>query len=492
MESTCHVCCEPFDLKKRKAIVCTCEFEVCLVCFETYQCEHSGLYEVHCMNCKTPLSDEFLHKNLSQSVFKRLKEFTKKRLRDEERAYEPETCLYIQYDNAIETIKVNEYCQLSKEYSDLHDEVRTMSIQKSKDVKLRDEIKKKKRLCDNMKYAMQTLEMRISNWRTLMIMSRFFIDIVPEELKPKVLNDNRITQNTTKYNTNVFCKCSNGECKGFVLKPCYECVLCQRKICSKCITVKTEEHECVEEDLKNAEFILNTSKPCPNCGAFIHKIEGCDQMWCTQCNTAFSWRTAAILDNSTIHNPHFYEWMRTRPNQRNVNMNWNNCEGLPDYAHVLQHARILYPEYAVTRQNKNVANGNRVRLLAEIHRICNHIHHVEHRVVMERDFRTNLDIRFRWMKNEITDKKYELMLHKRYKQRIVNLRIAQVNETIWTICADIFHRFLRNTDTSADVFDGFKKEFVEAFKYTNVCLTNLSLIYKVATMPYKYYEWMKE
>ena len=493
MESACHVCCEAFDLKKRTAIVCTCNFNVCLVCFEKYQCENSGLYEVHCMNCKIPLSDEFLHKHLSQSVFKRLKEFTKKRLREEEMAYYPETCLYIQYDNDVETIKMEKYRKLSKEYSDLCDETRRMSIQKNKDVKLRDEIKKKRHLCDTKKYEMQRLEMRILDWRSTMMMSRFFMDIVPEELKTKVLNDKRITLNTSIYNTNIVCKCSNGECRGFVLKPHYECVLCRQKICSKCLTGKAEEHECKEEDLKNAEFMMSTSKPCPKCAAFIHKIEGCDQMWCTQCNTAFSWQTAQIIENSTIHNPHYYEWMRTHRNQEVDRFHeWNNCDGLPNYGHVLQHARILYPEYMINRQGTNIVNKNRIRFLSEIHRICNHIHHAERRVlIMERNFRTNLDVRFKWIKNEITDKKYEMILHKRYKQKIVSLRIAQVDETLWIICADIFHRFLRNVDASGDVFDAFKKEFIEAFKYANSCFTHLSFIYKV-TMPYKVYDWMNE
>mgnify|MGYP001437199715 CR=1 FL=1 len=493
---TCHVCCEEFDLKKRKAIVCKCDFKVCLVCFETYQGEHSGLYEVQCMNCKTPLCDDFLHSHLSKSILKRLKEVTKKRLRDEEMAFMPETCLYVQYDRDVETKKIKEYYQLSKEYEELNDEIRKMCIQKNKKQTFRDEIRKKKRLSEEKKYDIQRLEMRILNWRQSMIMSRFFMDIVPDELKSKVLNDNRIRREPIKYNTNIVCKCSNGECKGFITKPIYECVLCQYKICSKCLTEKTDNHECTEENLKNADFILSTSKPCPTCATFIHKIEGCDQMWCTQCNTAFSWRTAEILNHSTIHNPHYYEWMRTRQNH-DVDrfQDWNNCEGLPEYGHVLQHARILYPDW-VNRQTRtpNVvtpANRKRLKFLGEVHRICNHIHHVERRVVMERNFRTNLDIRMKWMKNEITDKNYEMVLHRRYKQRVVDLRIAQVNQTIWTICADIFHRFLRNVDPSAEIFDGFKKEFIEAFKYGNVCFTNLSLIYNV-TMPYKAFDWMQE
>ena len=55
-------------------------------------------------------------------------------------------------------------------------------------------------------------------------------------------------------------------------------------------------------------MLAKDSKPCPKCQSLIFKINGCDQMWCTQCHTAFSWKTGKLEKN--IHNPHFYEWQR--------------------------------------------------------------------------------------------------------------------------------------------------------------------------------------
>jgi len=40
----------------------------------------------------------------------------------------------------------------------------------------------------------------------------------------------------------------------------------------------------------------------------------CDQMWCTSCNTAFSWRTLRIV-NGTVHNPHYFEYLRRNGQQ---------------------------------------------------------------------------------------------------------------------------------------------------------------------------------
>jgi hypothetical protein len=73
--------------------------------------------------------------------------------------------------------------------------------------------------------------------------------------------------------------------------------------------VKEEGHECKEDDVSTVRLIRKETKPCPKCSTRISKIDGCDQMWCVECKTAFSWKSGNIV-NGAIHNPHYYEFLR--------------------------------------------------------------------------------------------------------------------------------------------------------------------------------------
>jgi hypothetical protein len=108
-------------------------------------------------------------------------------------------------------------------------------------------------------------------------------------------------------------RCEQPDCQGFVGTD-WKCGLCAVKYCAdctECLAAAIEtSHVCDTERLATARAIRREAKPCPKCAALISKIDGCDQMWCTQCRTAFSWRTGAI--EVYVHNPHYYQWMRER------------------------------------------------------------------------------------------------------------------------------------------------------------------------------------
>ena len=102
--------------------------------------------------------------------------------------------------------------------------------------------------------------------------------------------------------------CKTEDCRGF-LSSGYKCEICETFTCPKCLDVlgpdKNVEHTCKESDVKSAELIRKETKPCPSCGFRISKISGCPQMWCTECHTAFNWKTG-FKETGTVHNPHFY------------------------------------------------------------------------------------------------------------------------------------------------------------------------------------------
>ena len=106
-------------------------------------------------------------------------------------------------------------------------------------------------------------------------------------------------------------KCPDENCRGF-LSTQWKCGLCEKWACPECHVIKGDtrdaDHTCDPDTLATAQLLSKDTKPCPKCSTPIHKIEGCDQMWCTQCHTGFSWKRGTI--ENRVHNPHYYEWQR--------------------------------------------------------------------------------------------------------------------------------------------------------------------------------------
>jgi hypothetical protein len=111
-------------------------------------------------------------------------------------------------------------------------------------------------------------------------------------------------QNTKHYGMN----CPTMDCVG-KLAGDGTCGLCSRHYCHECMKETSDGHECRQEDVETIRELRKNTRPCPKCNIPIYKIEGCDQMWCVQCHTTFSWKTGAIV-HGVVHNPHFYDYRR--------------------------------------------------------------------------------------------------------------------------------------------------------------------------------------
>ena len=110
-------------------------------------------------------------------------------------------------------------------------------------------------------------------------------------------------------------KCCDPECRGFV-SSAWKCGLCSNFSCAHCHEVKgktTEEidaHVCNTDNVETVRLLRTDTKPCPGCGTYIHKTEGCDQMFCISCKQLWSWKTGRIEERG--HNPLYLEWMRSQ------------------------------------------------------------------------------------------------------------------------------------------------------------------------------------
>jgi len=103
--------------------------------------------------------------------------------------------------------------------------------------------------------------------------------------------------------------CMKEDCRGYI-NTAFKCGLCGTIFCKECHAIDTKDHICKEEDIATAKLIMSDTKPCPGCSISVHKIDGCNQMWCTQCKTAWDWKTGAI--QKKVHNPHYFEYLRNR------------------------------------------------------------------------------------------------------------------------------------------------------------------------------------
>ena len=273
--------------------------------------------------------------------------------------------------------------------------------------------------------------------------------------------------------------CPDEECRGF-LSSQWKCGICEKWSCPDCHLVKgytrDAEHTCNPDDVATARLLANDTKSCPKCSTGIFKIDGCDQMWCTQCHTAFSWRTGAIQHQ--VHNPHYYEWLR-RTNGGDAPRNPGDVPCGREMHHNLSE---LVTRCIRRRHSQDPKSTECRRRCEEIIRRTIHLNYAERPVPANYE-RRNEDLRIKYLMKEITEVDMKDQLQRDDKRHNKVQEVADIYTMVSTTVTDIMYRFLYHLETeslpndfSTDILD----EIHPLIKYANECLADVSYTYSCA------------
>lgn len=316
-QKDCPVCMDHFTSVIRQPIRCAyCPHTVCRQCASRFLL--TTLNDPHCMGCKREWNREFIDTNLTQTFRKGpLKLQRRKVLIDREKGRLPAMQVFMEAKVGMDQANKRSQelwlrkRQLKKQKTKIHAEILAGGILEA------DELNKE-------------IEEKLGPINTELAAIRIEMTQCTDEVRRLW----RIFHGTERVVREFIMKCPADECRGF-LSSAWKCGTCQKNFCNDCHAEKSgqkdDTHVCNEEAKSTAAMIQNETKPCPKCGIRISKIDGCDQMWCTECQTTFSWNTGQILLNTVTHNPHYYEYLR-RVNNGQIPREAGDvpCGGLPN------------------------------------------------------------------------------------------------------------------------------------------------------------------
>lgn len=421
----CSICCEEFSSTRRKKVTCPhCEFDCCRNCIEKYLLTDSNIY-AKCMNCSHDLSDDFLINNTTK-VFWNSK-FLEKRALDSlsrEKSLLPATQVYVKREKERRSI-IEDIKQKDQEYIELQ------------------------RLANAAYLEKRTLEAVLHN---------HYEDITNIEYVEK-----------KKFTL----PCPIKDCNGF-LSNNYKCGTCDVKVCPHCrepkeytekqiveMNIEVTEHVCDESLVETVKLIKSDTKPCPSCSAPIYKIEGCDQMYCTSCNTPFSWKTGKKV-SGRIHNPHYYEYLRNRAGSDEIRREPGDdpCAQQVEITNV----RYIYKEFVrICSLNSSTASFHLpLYTIFEAFRMPLHIREVllENYQVIE-DLELSKDAinnRVKYLLNELEEDKWISII----KQRIKKSSFSKAINDLLTMIADTVQTVFQNT------FDKYQNVYYEINSWNTV------------------------
>lgn len=406
--SECTVCCSNLNQTTRRLVSCDfCPYVACLACTKTYSL--STVHQPHCMNCRKEWSIEMMNKHFPKTFLR--DEYRKMRetiLFEEEKTYLPPL--------QAEAERILTLAKLEKE---------ERVVQK----RVAENHAKEDQMVSDQRIKQRALETELSALYKRMGELRYRRRAANTEVKKFVM------------------KCTVGECRGFLSEK-YVCGLCTTAICKDCHAVLPESavsavlpesavsasspedaspvppaHVCDPNEVATITELNRSTKPCPKCHVRIFKTEGCDQMFCISCHTAFSWRTGEV-ELGVIHNPHYFQALREGniqdPRHR---QDHGGCGPMPSY-HMI---------YAITRSLTSLLDRKLIETYYQ-----QFLHHRQVTLVdlAHREDRTRE--RIKYLIGEVDEKTFKQKLYVSHQHSLRKREERQIIDSYVTIGEELF------------------------------------------------------
>jgi hypothetical protein len=416
----CPICIEKYNNSTRKNIKCEyCTFEACKECYQKYLLNEN---EPNCMSndCNRQWTPEFISIHFTKKFINNdLKSHLEKVLFDKQRALMPSTQPIIE-----NLIKREEYIDRINKASNVVKEAR-----------------------DKMFEIQREYHIFINS-----------------------------SKNSTEARSFIRA-CPVSTCKGF-LSTQWKCGICQNFTCPTCHEVKGLvrdcEHTCNPDNVATANLLNSDTKPCPNCGEGIFKIDGCDQLWCTLCHVAFSWRTGKI--ETVIHNPHYYEWMRRNGT---IERDPNDVQCGREITH---NTIVTIRNHLTAQENINSEHVKEIKtLLKLITEKCRKIIHI--RYVSLNTYNVNNDnnveqLRIQYMRNFISENYFKTNLQREHKKKNKYNEIYQVLQLLINTVTDIIYNFIDEIKYKEWKYNLDRyNDIVKIIEYADECFLKISRTY---------------
>jgi len=226
--------------------------------------------------------------------------------------------------------------------------------------------------------------------------------------------------------------CPTESCRGF-LSTAYKCGTCATQFCSGCRErkVKGIEHACDPALVATIAAIVKDSRPCPRCGTAISKVSGCDQMYCTQCDTPFSYERGTVI-NGIIHNPHYFERLQKLKTSvaANAAAAQTGCNGWPDFRFLPAHIHAN-PLFGTLFRNAAHVSDVTLRGMPTTQTVID-----------------NRKLRVRYLMNELDEKTFKQLIQQRDRTRQRELEIRAVLELFVITVMEFFNDRATLADTA--------------------------------------------